>query len=142
MKGPIDYIIVGFDGSAFDGSILKALETAVDDGVIGLVALIFVSKDKLGNITTLDVDENHDVQIVEFAGKYNLSSDYITSDDFDEVGELLDRDTSAGLLVVEQLWAIPLKQALAKTGGYLLAEGRIHPQSAQELAEEDEDEVI
>lgn len=45
MKGPIDYIVVGFEGKSFDSSILHALESAIDNGVIALVSLIFVSKD-------------------------------------------------------------------------------------------------
>ena len=140
MKGPIDYIIVGFNGNAFDSTILTALEVAIDSGVIALISLIFITKDKFGNITTLDVDENEDVSVVEFAQRHQIDSDYVTSDDVDEVGELLDNDTASGLLVVEQLWAIPLKRALLKTGGYLLGEGRIHPQSAKDMDEESEEE--
>ena len=34
MRGPIDYIIVGFEGNKFDGSILRAIGDAIDKGVI------------------------------------------------------------------------------------------------------------
>jgi hypothetical protein len=55
MRGPIDYIIVGFEGNKFDGSILKALGDAIDKGTIDLVALVLISKDKKGNVSTLDI---------------------------------------------------------------------------------------
>jgi hypothetical protein len=50
MKGPIDFIIIGFEGNNFDGSILKAISGALDKGTIGLVALALVSKSPNGTV--------------------------------------------------------------------------------------------
>jgi hypothetical protein len=133
MLGPIDYIIVGFEGNKFDGSILKALGDAIDSGVIGLVELAFISKDAKGNITKLDVDGLGDAYAAQFAGKYKPSAGQAPDDDVDEMAELLENNTSAGLLVVEQLWAKPLKKAIIDANGVLVAEGRIHPDAAAEL---------
>ena len=47
--------------------------------------------------------------------------------------DLLVENEAAGLLVVEQLWAKPLKKALIEANGYLIAEGRIHPDAVAEL---------
>ena len=136
MRGPIDYIIVGIDGPKFDGSILNALGEAIEGGSIALVALSVVAKDAEGTITTLDIAEAGDNYIVEFAQKYSVTSDLISQDDVDEVAELLDNDSVAGLLVVEQLWAKPLKKALLEADAYVIAEGRIHPDAALELNQE------
>ena len=136
MRGPIDYIIVGIDGPKFDGSILNALGEAIEGGSIALVALSVVAKDTEGTITTLDIAEAGDNYIVEFAQKYSVTSDLISQDDVDEVAELLDNDSVAGLLVVEQLWAKPLKKALLEADAYVIAEGRIHPDAALELNQE------
>ena len=133
MLGPIDYIIVGFEGNKFDGSILKALGDAIDSGVIGLVALAFISKDDKGNVTKLNIDGLEDTAAVEFAAKHSSDSSKVTDDDIDEMSELLENNTAAGLLVVEQLWAKPLKQAIFDANGVLVAEGRIHPEAAAEL---------
>ncbi len=134
MRGPIDYIIVGFEGNKFDGSIMKALGDAVDKGIIDIVALSMITKDKDGNVSALDATNLGDSYAVEIATKYkDASSKQVTQDDLDEVSELLENNTSAGLLVIEQLWAIPLKQALIDANGVLVAEGRIHPDAAAEL---------
>jgi hypothetical protein len=133
MRGPIDYIVVGFEGNKFDGSILKALADAIDKGIIALVALALVSKDKDGNVTVVDVVEDKAGYAAEFTQKYKPEKDTVDKEDVDEVGDLLQNDTSAGLLVVEQLWAKPLKEALLKANGVLVAEGRIHPDAAEEL---------
>lgn len=133
MRGPIDFIIVGFEGNKFDGSILKAIGDAIDSGVIDLVALALISKDNKGNVTVLDIANTGDEYAVEFATKYKTTSDSVGQDDIDEMADLLENNTAAGLLVIEQLWAIPLKKALIDANGVLVSEGRIHPDAANEL---------
>jgi hypothetical protein len=133
MRGPIDYIIVGFEGNKFDGSILKAIGDAVDKGIIGLVALMVVSKDKAGKVTKLNVSDLGDGAVVEFVQKYKVDDKATDKKDIDEVADLIENNCTAGMLVVEQLWAIPLKKALLDANGVLLAEGRIHPDAAAEL---------
>lgn len=86
-------------------------------------------------MSVLDVAGDGNDYLVEFSQKYAVSADSITQDDIDEVGGLLEPNEAAGLLVVEQLWAKPLKQALINANGFLIAEGRIHPEAAEELNE-------
>lgn len=133
MRGPIDYVIVGFEGNKFDGSILKALSDALDKGIIGLIDLSVIAKDEQGKVTVLDVADVGDGYAVDFFEKYHPKSETIAQDDIDEMSELLENNTAAGLLVVEQLWAKPLKEAIIKANGVLVAEGRIHPEAAVEL---------
>lgn len=133
MRGPIDYIIVGFEGNKFDGSILKAIGEAIDKGIIALVALSVVAKDEKGNVVNANIADAGDEYMVEFIEKYKSDSKLVDQKDIDEVADLLENNTSAGLLVIEQLWAKPLKEALIKAGGVLVAEGRIHPDAANEL---------
>ena len=136
MHGPIDYIVVAFEGNKFDGSILKAIANAVDSGVISLIALAAVIKGEDGTITQLDIAGLGDTYLTEFTQKYPTNNDSVTADDITEVGDLLEPNTAAGFLVIEQLWALPLKKAIIDANGTLLAEGRIHPDAAAELNEE------
>lgn len=137
MRGPIDYIIVGFEGNKFDGSILKAIAEAIEGGAVALVALSVVSKDESGVVTTLDIADMGDAYAAEFTQKYPGQPDLVTEDDVHELGDILENNTTAGLLVVEHLWAKPLKKALIDANGVLVAEGRIHPDAAVELEGEE-----
>jgi 2,4-dienoyl-CoA reductase-like NADH-dependent reductase (Old Yellow Enzyme family) len=139
MRGPIDYIIVGFEGNTFDGSILSAIAEAIDNGAIALVALSFIQKDAEGTVGIIDITNLGDAYAVEFAQKYKSDNTLVTQEDIDEVSELVENNTSVGLLIVEQLWAKPLKKALVDANGVLVAEGRIHPDAADELNEEGEE---
>lgn len=138
MRGPIDYIVVGSKGLKFDGSILGAISGAIDSGAIALVALSVINKDSEGNVTSLDIADTGDAYLVDFASKHHTDSSLIDLADIDEVGELLENDSAAGLLIIEQLWAKPLKKALLDADAFMIAEGRIHPDAAAELNEGEE----
>ncbi|MCB9817006.1 hypothetical protein H6795_00515 [Candidatus Nomurabacteria bacterium] len=133
MRGPIDYLVVGFEGNKFDGSVLEALSDAIDKNIIRVIALGFVQKDTDGTLTQLNVTDSGDEVIASFSQKYVTDGSAITQDDIDEVGDILEPDTAAGLLVLEHVWALPLKKALIDANGYLIAEGRIHPEAQTEL---------
>lgn len=132
MRGPIDFIIVAFKGDKFDGSILAALTEALDKGIIDLLALAVVVKNNDGTVTALDLEDAGDKYLIEFANKYTTKHE-VDEDDAQEVSGLLENSSTAGVLIIEHLWAKPLKEALLKAGGKLVAEGRIHPEAAVEL---------
>ncbi len=58
MKGPIDFIIVGFEGNNFNGSILRELQDSVEKGIINVIALAAVAKDNQGVVTRLSTSDN------------------------------------------------------------------------------------
>ena len=129
MRGPIDYIIVGFEGNKFTGEILSELQTASENGTIAVLALALVTKDENGAVTTIELDED----TLRVTASFDLDNTLIGSDDIEEVGDLLENNTAAGLLIVEQLWAKGLKSAIINAGGFLIADGRIHPEASEEL---------
>lgn len=129
MRGPIDYIIVGFEGNQFTGEIIKELEKASNDGTIAVLGLSLITRDADGEVAA---DEIADTGALNILG----GGDLVSKDDIQEVGELLEDNSSAGLLVIEQLWAKGLKQAIINANGTLLSEGRIHPEASAELSKE------
>jgi len=137
MLGPIDYIAVSFKGNNFDGSVLKALADATERGLIRVVDLVFVIKHADGKVEWAEIEDQEDdlkevSQLLGHKGDLPL----LTEDDVQKLGAQMANNTSAGILVIEQLWAIPLKQALLHVGGELLAEGRIHPDKVSAAVEE------
>ena len=133
MRGPIDYIIVGFEGNNFKGEILNELKKAIDNGTIAILDLALIVKDKAGNVESIELS-SLDSEIIKQITN-NKSGVLISDEDIEETGELLENNTSAGLLIIEQLWAKGLKKAILNTNGVLVAEGRIHPDASLELNE-------
>ncbi len=133
MRGPIDYIVVGFPGNKFKGEVLAELADAVEQGVIQVLDLAMIVKDEAGEVTMLEVSADDTALAKVFP--YGEQQGLITDEDVAEVADVLDDNCSAGLLIVEQLWAKGLKQAILNADGVLLAEGRIHPEAYAELTE-------
>lgn len=135
MVGPIDYIVVGFEGNKFDGSILKALSDTLDKGIIRLIALSVVARDNDDQVINLDIANTGDSDefLVNFVEKYKPQKSSVDIEDINEVADLINKNCAAGLLVIEHLWAKPLKQAIIDANGVLLADGRIHSEAAEEL---------
>jgi hypothetical protein len=137
MMGPVDYIVVGFKGNNFDGSILKELKKAVDSGVIRVLDLMLVVKDKDGSVEMAEVADQED-DIKEAAAMLGHKGDQplLTEDDVKKIGTGMDNDTSAGVLVIEQLWAKGLKKALMDKNAVLIDEGRLHPEKVTAAVED------
>jgi hypothetical protein len=128
MLGPIDYIVVSFKGNNFDGSILEELTKAAESGAIRVVDLLFIIKDVDGNVVMAEIDDQSD-DLKEVAKLLGRDADLplLSEDDAEKIGAKMANDTSAGLLVIEHLWAKGLKGALINAGAELIDEGRIHP---------------
>lgn len=143
MLGPIDYIAVGFKGNNFDGSVLKALAKASESGAIRVVDLVFVIKDADGNVAMAEIEDQHD-ELKEVAKAIGHDGDLplLTEEDVQKLGNSMENDTSAGILVIEQLWAKDLKKALLDLNAELIDEGRIHPDVIAAAVEELEETKV
>lgn len=137
MLGPIDFMVLGFDGNNFDGSVLAELEKVSADGTIRVVDLLFVMKDSEGDVVLAEIRDQPD-ELKDILAKLGFNDDLplLTEDDMLDIGKSLEKDTSAGVLVIEHLWAKGLKKSLVDAGAILLNEGRIHPDVVGELLEE------
>ena len=128
--GPIDYIVLEWPTSHPDagGEVGPLLLDLVDRGIIRIYDIAFIAKDENGNVTGIDIaDMNHGGSgFGEFDG---ASSGLIGDDDFQEAGAALAPGTSAAILVWENRWAAPVAVALRKSGGQLVASGRIPVQA-------------
>jgi hypothetical protein len=90
-------------------------------------------RDEEDNVTKVSVADTGNELVMGFAEQYMPQEKLINDDDVEEVADLIEKNCAAGLLVIEQLWAKPLKEALINANGVLLAEGRIHPEAAEEI---------
>ncbi len=118
--GPVDYMIVGFPGNEFRGEIAPAIADLVEAGTIRIIDLAFVGKNEAGEIVAFELsDIDPEVRAgfekigVEVNGLFN-------EDDLMSVGEELEPNSSAALLVWENVWAREVAQKIRDAGGILL----------------------
>ena len=133
--GPIDYIVVEFPGSKMTGEGFPILLDLVDQGIIRVLDLVFVTKDLDGTVQAIaisDLDGDGELDLAVFEG---ASSGLLGEDDIDEAGTVLEPGSSAGILVYENVWAGPFASAVRRGGGQLVASGRIPVQALLAAAE-------
>jgi uncharacterized membrane protein len=149
--GPVQMLIVGFQGDNFDGSIMKELDRLKEHDIVRLVDLLFVKKNDDGEIevvqrSDLDAEEAQefgaivgalvgfgadDEEGAEFgaiAGAAELEDGHL----FDDaavwyLGDAIPEGTAAAVALLEHRWAIPLRDKIAQAGGITLSDAWIHP---------------
>jgi hypothetical protein len=121
--GPVEYLVVGFPGNDFNGEIAPALAQLVDDGTIRIIDLVFITKDGAGDFAAVEFDEHDGLQA--FASVDGEIGGVISNEDVEHAAEALEPNSSAALLVWEDVWATPFADALRESGGVLLEGGRI-----------------
>ena len=123
--GPVDYALIAFPGNQFRGEIAPALADLVESGTIRIVDATFVIKDEDGNTASMEMTElAPDVQEalatlnIEVGGLFN-------EDDLMDAADALEPNSSAALLVWENVWARKVTQAMRDAGGELIDFQRI-----------------
>ena len=122
--GPIDYVLVEWPGKQPTGEALPYLVDLVDRGLIRIIDLAFIAKGEDGSVAMLEIADLGDA-VAEIAVFEGASSGLIHDDDIAQAGEVLEPGTSAALLVYENSWAAPFASAVRRSGGQLVASGRI-----------------
>ena len=134
--GPVEYMIVSFEGNRFKGEIIPALTRILDLGLIRVLDVAIVSKDKEGNTkATEETDLNDDVAVA-LANYYGKSTELLTQEDLIKAAEDLPINTTAAAMLFEHVWAKQFAQAIRNANGAVLMDVRI-PHDVIEAAQQD-----
>jgi hypothetical protein len=136
--GPIDYLIVEFPaGSAnFTGDMAAELLKLVDAGTIRVVDILILAKDASGTVEAMelaDLDDLGPLQVLEAE-----LAELLAEDDVEHLAAAMDPGSVAGVLIYENVWAAPFASAARRSGGQLIANGRIPIQAIIAAIEADE----
>jgi hypothetical protein len=126
--GPIDYILVEWPGKQPTGEAAPYLVDLVERGIIRVLDLAFITKAEDGSVAGMDIKDVGE-QVEEMRVFEGASSGVLGDDDIEEAAAALEPGTSAVLLVYENRWAGPFASAVRRSGGQLVATGRIPVQA-------------
>jgi hypothetical protein len=136
--GPVDYLVVEFPAGAsnFTGEMAKELLALVDSGTIRVIDILILTKNEDGSVDAMELSDIEDLgplQAVE-----GELAELLAADDVEHLAAAMDPGSTAGVLIWENLWAAPFASAARRSGGQLIANGRIPIQAIIASIEADE----
>jgi len=138
--GPVEYLVVAFPGNKFNGEVAPALRDLIDSNTIRVLDLAFVMKDVDGNVVGAELEDAGSDVMQAFNALTIERGGLLNDDDLVDIGEALDANSSAAILVWEDLWAKRFADAVADSG--LLELGQHAVSAVHVQAEEVLDPVV
>jgi Family of unknown function (DUF6325) len=123
--GPIDFIALEFQGNKFKGEILANLLDLVDKDLVRVIDLVVILKDEDGEIEVRELQELDDKLISIFDPREMTAMGMVTAGDIEMVADTLANNTSAAILMFENLWAVKFKESIMEADGRVLMQQRI-----------------
>jgi hypothetical protein len=123
--GPVDYLVVEFPAgaSSFTGEMVAELRALADSGTIRVIDVLILTKDADGTVEATelsDIAELGELQAIEAE-----LAELLAAEDVDHLAAAMEPGSTAGVLIWENLWAAPFASAVRRSGGQLIADGRI-----------------
>jgi Family of unknown function (DUF6325) len=136
--GPVDYLVVEFPPGAshFTGEMAAELAKLVDSGTVRLLDLVILVKDADGAIEALEIEDLE--QLDDLRTAEAQLAELLAAEDITNLAAAMEPGTTAGVLVWENSWAAPFATAARRSGGQLIASGRIPIQAILASLEADE----
>ena len=123
--GPVDYLVVEFPPGAqnFTGEMAAELVRLSDAGTIRVLDLMILQKAADGSVDAYEIDDTEDAG--EIRALEAQVSEILAADDVVHLAAAMEPGSVAGVLVWENTWAAPFASAARRSGGQLIATGRI-----------------
>jgi len=136
--GPVDYIVVEFPAGAsnFTGEMAQELVRLVETGTIRLIDVLILTKDEDGSVEAMELSDLE--ELGQLAAVEAELAELLAADDVAHLAAAMEPGSTAGVLIWENLWAAPFASAARRSGGQLIATGRIPIQAIIASIEADE----
>jgi uncharacterized membrane protein len=150
--GPVQLIVLGFNHPNFHGEIIQELERLRDSDTVRVIDALAVHKDAEGEIEVAHLSNLTKDEAIELGSKVSAliglgiegeqgleagavagaeaaadGVEVFSDEDAWDVLEDIPNDSAAALVLIEHHWAVPLRDAIARAGGFRLSDGFISP---------------
>ena len=138
--GPVDYVVVEFpaDKANFSGEMAQELSALVDRDVVRVLDLLFLKKEADGSVEAFEAHEFEDSEVGQLRELETDLALLLAAEDVESIGAALEPGSIAAVLIWENTWAAPFGSAVRRSGGQLVAGGRIPIQALAAALEADE----
>ena len=150
--GPVQLLVLGFEHPDFHGEIISELERLRESDTVRVIDALAVYKDADGEVEVEHLSNLTEDEAIELgskvgaliglgiAGEEGMEAGAIagaeaaadgatvfSDEEAWDVVEEIPNDSAAALLLIEHHWAVPLRDAIARAGGFRISDGFISP---------------
>ena len=139
VLGSVDWIVVEFPGSKFNGEVAPAILDLVERGLVRVLDLLIIKKDDDGEFEVFEMSDLDDSELGDLRHDEAELAMVLSEQDVIDLAVTISPGSSAAVLVWENVWAAPVGAAIRHAGGQLVASGRIPTQAILAVIEADLD---
>jgi Family of unknown function (DUF6325) len=140
--GAVDWVVLEFPGSKFNGSIAPALKDLTDRGLIRVLDLLVVKKDEDGRFEAFEIEDVDESELGDLRSYESALAMVLGEQDLEDIAAVIEPGSSAAVLVWENKWSAPFGAAVRHIGGQLVARGTIPNQAVLAALEADAQEGV
>jgi len=130
--GPVSILAIQFSENNFRGEILAALYDLVKSGTVRVIDAVVVAKDQEGKVAAQEVNQLSPTVVAIFNPLDAEVTGLFSYSDIEEVGSMLEPNSSAGVLALEHVWADKLAQAITNANGKVVMNQLLMPDAVEE----------
>lgn len=134
--GPLEYLVVRFEGNHFTGEILPELAALRDKGLVRVVDLLFIQKDKDGTMSVREISDLNEEEAKRYGPIARDLHDFVTLEDIEEVAGKLPNNSSAAVALLEHIWATRLRETILNAQGEIIEAGFVPMAEVEALTAE------
>jgi hypothetical protein len=131
--GPVQMLVIGFEGGEFRGEIAAELERLREHDTIRVLDLVVVAKDADGNVSAAEGEEGLALRLLDVTDADLAHLAEADTADLWEATEVIPPGGAAAVVLIEHRWAIPLRDAIVNAGGVPLADAWLAPEDVASL---------
>lgn len=131
MLGPVDYLVVEFpaEKANFSGEMAAELTSLVERGLVRVLDLVLLEKNEDGSIEVAELSNADEATVGKLLSLEGDLATLLAEEDVAKFAEIIEPGSIAAVLVYENRWAAPFGASVRRSGGQLVANGRIPTQA-------------
>ena len=134
--GPLEFLVVRFEGNHFTGEIMPEFQALRDKGLVRIVDLLFVQKDKDGKVSVREISDLDEEEAKRYGPIAGDLHELFTLEDVEDVAGKIPNDSAAAIALLEHMWATRLRDTILKAHGEILEAGFVPIAEVEALTSE------
>ena len=123
--GPVELVVLKFDGTNFEGEVLREIQKVVDAGTIVVIDILLAVRLGDDPVRVIEIQELEDPVLQRWEPIITDAGNLLTADDAERLSADLEPDSAVALLMFEHRWVAPIADAIENAGGSVVLTERI-----------------